>query len=345
MWIKRRNAKNLVRRSRLKDYLKQRNFFYYSPLNLNTSYKSYNSSNKRYEFQVPCNFSFLNNTEETIGFFNEMIQLINQNRKNQFEIFIDIKNVENLTIDALMYLLSIINNMKNVFKRRISIKGNTPLDSNINLLFKESGFFNYVKSTNIIPIYKNSNTIQIISGKDADTVIARRISDFVSEKLGMTRSQCSFIYVMMIELMSNTYKHAYANNTMNKICNKWYCFCKYDHTEQIVSFTFMDVGAGIPTTVRKKFAEKLDFLKLKAENRYVISALEGQFRTSTSLAYRGKGLPRIHETCQSRKIRNMRIITNKADVSDDGDVIKGCELSKPLRGTLYYCELRRENIG
>ncbi len=345
MWMKRRNDKNLVRRSRLKEFSKQRRFLFYSPLKFNTSYKSYNPSNKRYEFQAPCNFSFLNNAEETISFFNEMIQLINHNGKRQFEIFIDIKNVEKLTIDALMYLLSIINNMKNVFKRRISIRGNIPLDSNINRLFKESGFFNYVKSTNIIPIFKNSDTIQIISGKNTDTRIARQISDFVSDKLGMTRSQCSFIYVMMIELMSNTYKHAYANNAVNRISNKWYCFCKYNNIEQIVSFTFMDVGAGIPTTVRKKFAEKLDFLNLKAENRYVISALEGQFRTSTSLAYRGKGLPRIHETCQSRKIQNMRLITNKADVRDDGDVIKGRELSKPLCGTLYYCELRKENIG
>ena len=122
---------------------------------------------------------------------------------------------------------------------------------------------------------------------------------------------------------------------------RWYCFCKYDRTEQRVAFTFMDVGAGIPTTVRKNFIEKLDILKLKGEHQYVISALEGKFRTNTELKYRGKGLPRIHETCKSKKIVNMQIITNKADVKDDGIKIKGKELSTSLCGTLYYCELRK----
>ena len=339
MWLQSRNKKNLVRRTRYKQYQKYCRTAKKSLYSKQNDFKNFNQLTKRYEFKVPLDFSFLTNPEETISFFNEMILLIRKKEKMQFTIYIDIAGVKHLTIDALMYLLAIINNMRNIFKRKVSIMGNSPLDSEINRLFKESGFFNYVKTNSVVPISKNSDKIQIISVKNSDTRIARQISDFVSLKLGLSRSECSFIYIMMIELMSNTFKHAY--NGKGLFSNRWYCFCKYDRTEQRVAFTFMDVGAGIPTTVRKNFIEKLDILKLKGEHQYVISALEGKFRTNTELKYRGKGLPKIHETCKSRKIINMRIVTNRADVKDDGVNIKGSELSTSLCGTLYYCELRK----
>ena len=136
----------------------------------------------------------------------------------QFTIYIDIAEVKHLTIDALMYLLAIINNMRNIFKRKVSIMGNSPLDSEINRLFKESGFFNYVKTNSVVSISKNSDKIQIISGNNSNTSIAKQISDFVSLKLGLSRSKCSFIYTMMIELMSNTFKHAYNGKRIFRAC-------------------------------------------------------------------------------------------------------------------------------
>jgi len=106
----------------------------------------------------------------------------------------------------------------------------------------------------------------------------------------------------------------------------------------------MDIGEGIPATVRKNFAEKIDFLKIKGEDKYVISALNGEFRTSTSKKYRGKGLPKIRKFCSEDKIQNMRIITNRADISVGQDSYESAELNIPLQGTLYYWQIDLANL-
>lgn len=340
MWIKKRNSKNLEKRTKRKKYIRD---IKSKPLDKRFC-ENYDPRTNSFTFPVPLDFSFLSNPTETIKFFNSMIDIITQQRKSKLNIYIDISNVQNLSIDALMYLLAIINNLRNKFRNKVFIYGNCPSDPNINKLFKESGFYKFVKSTSILPFVKDSNTIQIVNGKNSDTEIAKQISDFVSNKTGLTRTECNFIYIMMIELMSNTHKHAYNGSTL--LYNRWYCFCRYDQSHSRISFTFMDTGAGIPTTVRRNFAEKLDIFKIIGEHRYVTSALDGKFRTATNLSYRGKGLPRIRQFCSDGKICNLRIITNKADIKVNGAKYDAKELYSSLCGTLYYWEIiNKEKIG
>lgn len=341
MWVKKRNTKNLYKRTKRKRNKKRNKLKVLEEKSLNSFSKNYDDKTNSFTFPVPLDFSFLSNPTETIDFFNSMIRIITRKWRAPLKIYIDISNVHNLSIDALMYLLAIVNNVRNKFRSKVSIYGNCPSNPNINKLFEESGFYNFVNSTSIVPIVKDSNTIQIVSGKKSDTEIAKQISDFVSNKIGLSRTGCSFIYIMMIELMSNTHKHAYNESTL--LYNRWYCFCRYDQIASKVSFTFMDTGVGIPTTVRKNFAEKLDFFNIIGEHRYVTSALDGKFRTSTNLLYRGKGLPRIREYCSTGKICNLRIITNRADVIVNGEKYNARELNSSLCGTLYYWEIRKEN--
>lgn len=241
-----------------------------------------------------------------------------------------------------MYLLAIVNNMNKIFQQKFSFSGNEPLNPNIRKMFTESGFYSFVKYYGSDPITKSSNTVQIVSGNDSDTKLAKRISDFVAEKAGLSLKSNQFLYIMMIELMSNTHKHAYNDNGI--LFPRWYCYVDYNREDETISFTFMDTGEGIPATVRKKFSEKLDFLKIKEENEYVISTLEGDFRTATKQAHRGKGLPRIRKFCTENKIQNMRIITNKADISVNLSDYDSNVLSNPLHGTLYYWKINIANI-
>lgn len=106
----------------------------------------------------------------------------------------------------------------------------------------------------------------------------------------------------------------------------------------------MDTGEGIPSTVRKNFSEKLDILKIKGEDKYIISALNGDFRTSTHKLYRGKGLPKIREICSKEKIVNMRIITNKADAHVKKEGYSSHIINKPLIGTLYNWQIKISDL-
>ena len=64
-------------------------------------------------FFSPRQFSLINNGDEMLEFFSSIIELIRQitQTKNKRKIFIDISKVEDLTIDAVIYLIVIIRNL------------------------------------------------------------------------------------------------------------------------------------------------------------------------------------------------------------------------------------------
>lgn len=335
LWIKHRNEKNLKRRTAQKSAIKAKRT---KVAEYNRSLKrtiSYNEETRNYEFSAPLRFSFIKNPNETSDFFNQIIAFISNRNNFGKKIFIDISGIEELTIDALMYLLAIVNNLNENFRFKYRFSGNAPKDPAVRKLFNESGFYNYVKYQGNALLTQKSDTIQIVSGQNSDTDTAKQLSDFVSNRANVPQKVCRFIYVMMIELMSNTHKHAY--NDSDILSPQWYCFAQCD--SNVVNFTFVDTGEGIPSTVRKNFAEKLDILRIKGECKYVTSALDGKFRTATNLLHRGKGLPKIREICASEKIKNMRIITNKADVLVEKDKYTSKSLNKAIRGTVYYWQI------
>lgn len=340
VWLKHRNEKNLIRRTREKYYRKRQltKKYTYNALNKKTASKSGTYDTV---FKAPLTFSFVENKEETIAFFEDLINFISDKRNFGKSLFIDISYIHQLTTDALMYLLAIVNNLNANFSKKYNFSGNAPNEESVRSKFNESGFYNFVKHRNDISLEYKSDKVQIVTGDNSNTEIAKQLSDFVSNKGGIPQTVNRFLYTTMIELMSNTHKHAYNNN--DAILPRWYCFAEYDG-DDIIVFTFMDTGAGIPSTVRKKFIEKIDILGLKGDSSYVTSALNGDFRTETGHYFRGKGLPKIKLFCKDRKIQNLRIITNKADVSIEGASVHSMENTKSLRGTLYRWEVSLQHL-
>lgn len=340
-WIQKRNQKELVRRTEKK-------------LAKKAKLTAYHKSNKKKKdsllvdlskydscFQAPMNFSFIDNKEETIRFFNDLLDYITDPQNFGKSIFINISYIISLTTDALMYLLAIVNNLNQNFRNKYNFSGNAPLDITIRKKFIESGFYNFVRHQGNISLSRTKDNIQIVTGEISDTETAKQVVDFVCRKSGLSKRECNFLYIMMIELMSNTHKHAYNND--DTILARWYCFAEYDEDETI-SFTFMDTGDGIPATVRKNFLERIDFLKLKEDYSYVASALRGDFRTGTCQPNRGKGLPKIRDFCESNKIQNLQIITNRADVSLKTNEIFTHENENAFTGTLYKWDINISNL-
>ena len=302
----------------------------------------YNNELKRYEFFTPNNFSFIDNPNETITFFNDIFNFVSKNTRNKRDIFINSVKTEKLTIDAIMFLIAIINNLNVSIKKNLSFAGNEPVSKEAKDDFKESGFYKYVKKIGNSPIDKNDNDIQIVSGNICDVNLAQRISDFIQKRTKIDISKLRFIYVMMIELMSNTHKHAY-NDTEELLNSRWFCFVKYLDADRI-AFSFLDTGLGIPTTIRKNFLEKINLLGISTDNDFLCSVLNGDFRTATKKEYRGKGIPKIREFSRNNKIQNLHIISNKADVLVLPNEYKREIILSKLRGTLYYWEININKI-
>lgn len=342
-WKKRQNDKNLKLRSKIRHGSKGHNSYKKTYLKDRKKVSSYNKNNGIMKFITPKNFSFLNNPKETISFFDSLLKYVSNSNGKVRNIFVDSSNVTSLTTDALMYLLAVVNNL-NEQVNNLRISGNIPKDPNSQNYFIESGFNHFVNYRGSKPLVRNKNKLQIVTGTKCDTQTAKNVIDFVCSKSGLSKTYYQFLYIMMIELMSNTQKHAYNNKDLFNPC--WYCFVNFENN--IFSFTFLDIGEGIPSTVKKTFSEKiikvLGIDDLQEENKYVISALNGKFRTATGLEYRGKGLPKIKEICSTNKIQNLRIISNKSDVSVDTSNCTGNDLKIPLRGTVYYWQVDIENL-
>ena len=162
-WKKHQNYKNLIRRTKKKKR------------------KKFNCKRKRVAYQqiiAPSILSIINNSEETIKYFNKAIRILKspENRNKVDALLFDCKNIENLSIDALMYLLAIIRNFKNVFSGIREVKGNLPENEYARKVFIESGFLNYVNtSINTNIEQEKEKKLKISTGNNVRTDVASKL--------------------------------------------------------------------------------------------------------------------------------------------------------------------------
>lgn len=288
-------------------------------------------------FTTPKQFSILNNPEETIEFFNGILRVIEnipsiKNSRHVYLLKIDMMEIESVTGDALMYLLTVMKNTKMQKDKRIIWKGNFPKNDKLEKFLKESGFLNYMRTAEQNLIHSDEN-IEIQSGRFMQGDIAKYICDFTNDKLNKGKLYSKFLYRMLTELMTNTKDHAYNKKSKFDFC--WYIFV--ENTNDKIKYTFMDNGIGIPTTVLKKFRERIiEILNLDKEYKYIESALKGEFRTETKLEHRGTGLPDIYEISKNKSISNLTIISNYAYYSKENS---SYDLGTELEGTILYWEI------
>lgn len=277
-------------------------------------------------------FSIRDNPDKTIEFLNK----IHDSFLKDMPVFIDVSTVQNMTIDALLYLLALIDNMK---YKEISfhVQGNLPKDIEANKIFSQSGFLNYV-DTNTTTISTTKDCVQIYDGKNADPEIAKKLCSFAIEKLNKKRVEIKELYNTIMEIIINTKQHAYNNSDLPK----WYAYARYDNAG--IEFSILDTGSGIPSTVRKNWLEKINELIAKlpiiqtSDGKLLKSVIDGEFRTKTKEKYRGKGIPMIAEQNRNNYIKNLIIVSN------NGYVVVGeneKDLRSPLKGTLYYWRIEK----
>ena len=224
---------------------KRKKCIYHSKTNAKLNIDNFNESHK-----APDTFSFIKNADETIAFFNEIIKSIKMCRHSKKSIFIDIKYIKNVTIDAIMYLLTIINNLKMSYRFRIGFSGNMPNNNKLKQLITESGFYEYVKKENDDPVNINENNLQIVAGDNCNIEFVTRIVDFVAKRCS-SKKVIDSLYSMLIELTSNTKEHAYESKDKKGLFNyRWYCYANCIN-DDCIAFSFVDNGKGIPATVKK----------------------------------------------------------------------------------------------
>ena len=331
-WLKRRNERNLKRRTRRKSQEKSKKL---SAIAYQDSLKkTYGDKFKRggVNFVAPGNFSLIGNPDDTVKYFNRVLKFITDSRNYGQRVFFDISGIKSLTIDALMYMLSIVSNMKRRFREKFEFSGNFPANDHVRDLLLESGFSKYVRHSRT-QISQSNKKLEIRSGQAIDRETAKKICDFTISEGRVRRVDTRFLYEILMELMANTCEHAYTDTVL---LNCWYVFVESDGTS--IKYSFLDTGIGIPLTVNRRFREKIDILKITTDSHYIQSALKGEFeRSSTKEKKRGKGLPRIYRFFKENKIQGMRVLSGRGAYGFESE--STALPSKALRGTLFYWEI------
>lgn len=288
--------------------------------------------------EMPSDFSFIHNAEETIVYFDDLISIILKRIFKQ-KFFIDAKNVEKVTTEALIYMIAIVYNIKANRPLQYEFEGNLPLNRTAQAVFQNSGYLNYFKMKKL-KMPDSSSRVQIVSGKNVETETAKRICDFVIDKLGLIRSQTSVLYATLIELMSNTAKHAYRDNKGGMIA-KWYLHALYDDDK--ISISFVDTGEGIPGTLKKKLIEKVI---LVPDSKLIQLSLTERGRSETGLPNRGRGLPNLFKHVEKKDISDFYVLSGCGSCIYDGKTgrLNLQEYNRRIYGTIFNFSIIKENI-
>jgi len=279
--------------------------------------------------KAPHNFSFVENTVAILDYLETIKSHINRRKP----ILINLKEITNLTNDAIVLLLSVVKNP--AITKGVQIKGNYPRDEKLCKIFQESGVFG-ANGQNDEP----KNYILTRQNKKAEGGIANELIKRATKIVFGQEARCPGVYRALMESMANTCYHAKPQQIGHET---WWLTVYHDKALNKVSFAFIDLGIGIfKSSKMSGFRDKLSSFFGITDNRDVLKEIiQGRKMSSTKIPYRGKGLPNIYKGLERNYYSNLKIISNdvKADLSED----KYEKLPKEFNGTFLYWELNNSN--
>ena len=271
--------------------------------------------------KAPEKFSVVHNYEATISFLSNIYHSIEMHK----DIYVNLEDVTEITPDAILYLLVLIQESKN---RNVVFKGNAPKDKKANSIFISSGFFDFVNSNlDRFQLPQDSSILRIKTGKNVDGDEAANIQNFLKEHVhNIDKVKLMAIYGILVECMSNT--NEYAGKTMGS--KHWWTMALHNKETGKVLFAFVDNGVGIPSTVRKKWFDNSSDAKLLEKAAMGTYQMSGSHEKT-----RNKGLPQIRKYNEDGSIQNLVIVSNKGYYSVEHGIK---DLEKLFAGTMIAWE-------
>jgi hypothetical protein len=283
--------------------------------------------------RAPRELTFRQNIGASLHFFNLLEKRAAPNRT----LLVDLSEVVTVETGEVLYLLARFDEMRHL-KRWKLIRGTSPKKEPARTMFDASGFLDYVRApAKALSNAKEDQFVHIKKGDLVDTQAAGDVATFVREKLGLSKRDTSGMYKILIECMTNTRDHAYDESLERPA--SWWMIAFYQPESEIVYFSFLDTGAGIPRTVRKRWRENLTPDILRSDSKMIISALRGELRSRTEQAHRGKGLPQIYSVATSHQVSSLSILSRRARV--ECRTLDSQDNKMEFHGTLYTWAIKK----
>jgi len=196
---------------------------------------------------APEVFSFINNTEAVVEFINSL----KRQYENKSQVFIELEKVSEIDYSAIVVLLSIMVKFK---AEHIKFDGSIPIIQESKDILTKSGFFdNLYKTFKMEDRYElfasSKNGIHTHAWKNVDSKLGDEIISSATKSIWGESRRCQGVQRALIELMQNTNNHA----DIGKIGAKhWWLSVNHDCQSKKVSFSFVDFGVGVFTSLYNK---------------------------------------------------------------------------------------------
>jgi anti-sigma regulatory factor (Ser/Thr protein kinase) len=207
------------------------------------------------------------------------------------------------------------------------------------MVYTESGFIDYVKSK--VKRLPNKSKMRIVSGTLNRPSISKDVCDFIMEELSINKQAVLFVQKILVELMSNSFHHAYPEDNTDIMYPKWYIYA--EHVDNKIRVVFTDTGKGIAGTVRKRFMERV--FNIKDEDLIYFAFQPDHFiRTETKLSHRGNGLPGIMDIINESPIQSFWVFSGKGglnvDKKNDQNKLTKLSFNHKIYGTIVVFEFK-----
>lgn len=282
----------------------------------------------------PDNFSFVNNTNEVLTYFNDVKGFIEENKS----VNIDISKITDLTPDTITLLMAKLSEKES---KKVGLRGNAPDNPILRRMFVESGLYDYVRSTGHKRVSQNNklwkhSTNKEVKGEMAGEAVTVCRNLFASNGVIYDTDH---LYNLLVEAMSNTMNHA---DTKKSNIN-WWLYYYVDESTKTLKYSFIDLGIGIFKSASfdsyRKFAKHF----YKGNQLLVKPFLEGKIISSRvkDNEISGKGVKQIISCANLSEFTKFIIITN--DIKIDVKTKESEELNTNFEGTFIYFEVSCTN--
>ncbi|QTK38067.1 hypothetical protein ABFO19_16610 [Xanthomonas citri pv. glycines] len=267
---------------------------------------------------------------------------------NYRKVVLDHTSVTSMSPEVAMLMLAEIQRCRIYCEPRTQLTGTYPANHDVSHLLTEIGFYKSlgIKAPKLPATYDSRTYIRVerhnkILAKVADDLLTCFETEFTFSPEDKRRLQ-----IALVECMDNVFQHAYVFNEScpaeAHLFREWWMVGYSDSTDKSISFSFLDQGRGIASTIRRKLGRSV-IGKLGAwhDGHFISRAVRKRISRIDSKR-RGHGLKKLKAFVDRLEFNGtLRVLANNGDVQwTTGQ--KSVERSMPteLSGTLVVWSLK-----
>lgn len=292
---------------------------------------------------APIELCLLEQTQETLEFFNELRSELNINkRKGVSFISLDLRKVMNIDYSTVCVLLAILADLKS---KSIYTHASLPLDHECYQKMLDSGLLDGMFDDNGKPYPKTNQSEYLMFERGAKKLSGDdnvRITDAVRNAVLHLTNEDKVnknLRRIIIEICGNSIEWSQATQ------KQWFLGIKYE--ENRVIFTVTDVGRGVMASLHRRFKLKLiDLAEFKDDIDILSGAFEKKYGSASKKINRNKGLPSIKDGFDKGLLLDLKVLTNKVILHFE-DFSKSEKLNNrsEFKGTFYRWVITRKSLN